>query len=101
MRTVRAIFLALACAAPLVVAQAQQAQAADPARGKRLYETHCGGCHYERVHDRPRERSIVHSYAELRKQVAERAALTGRPFTLEDLDDIAAYLNVSHYGFTK
>jgi len=75
--------------------------AADPARGKSLYETHCGGCHYERLHDRPRERSIVHTLAELRSQVAQRAALTGRPFTLQDLDDIAEYLNQSHYGFTK
>jgi len=98
MKTVRAIVLALACATPLVGAQAQ---APDAARGKQLYETHCGGCHYERVHDRPRERSLVHSYTELRSQVAQRAALTGRPFTLEDLDDIAAYLNDSHYGFTK
>jgi len=73
----------------------------DAARGKYLYETHCGGCHYERLHERPRERSIVHSLAELRSQVAQRAALTGRPFTLEDLDDIAEYLNRSHYGFKK
>lgn len=73
----------------------------DAARGKSLYETHCGGCHYERLHDRPRERSIVHTLAELRSQVAQRAALTGRPFTLQDLDDIAEYLNQSHYGFTK
>ena len=59
------------------------------------------GCHYERLHERPRERSIVHSMAELRSQVAQRAALTGRPFTLEDIDDIAEYLNRSHYRFTK
>lgn len=98
MKTVHAIVLGLACAAPLVGAQAQ---APDAARGKQLYETHCGGCHYERVHDRPRERSVVHSYTELRSQVARRAALTGRPFTLEDLDDIAEYLNLSHYGFSK
>jgi len=94
------VFLALACAA-LPLGLRAQMPAADAGRGKQLYETHCGGCHYERVHDRPRERSIVHSMAELRSQVAERAALTGRPFTLEDIDDIAAYLNVSHYGFTK
>jgi mono/diheme cytochrome c family protein len=80
---------------------AAAAQTPDASRGKALYETHCGGCHYERLHDRPRERSIVHSIAELRSQVAQRAALTGRPFTLQDLDDIAEYLNQSHYGFTK
>jgi len=38
---------------------------------------------------------------ELRSQVAQRAALTGRPFTHEDLDDIAEYLNLSHYRFKK
>lgn len=100
MRRAHWVLMALACAA-LPLGLRAQMTAADAARGKQLYETHCGGCHYERVHDRPRERSIVHSMAELRSQVAERAALTGRPFTLEDIDDIAAYLNVSHYGFTK
>jgi len=77
------------------------AQSPDAARGKTLYETHCGGCHYERLHDRPRERSIVHSMAQLRAEVANRAKLTGRPFTIEDLDDIAEYLNRSHYEFKK
>lgn len=84
-----------------VGATAAQAQTPDAARGKSLYETHCGGCHYARLHERPRERSIVHTRAELRKQVALRAALTGRPFTLEDLDDIAEYLNQSYYKFEK
>jgi len=77
------------------------AQMPDASRGKSLYATHCGGCHYERLHERPRERSIVHSLAELRNEVANRAALTGRPFTREDLDDIAEYLNRSHYKFEK
>ncbi|MEJ2174549.1 MAG: hypothetical protein P8Y76_06470 [bacterium] len=95
----RTIFLALTLLLAAVSAAAQTAP--DAARGKSLYETHCGGCHYERLHDRPRQRSIVHSLAELRSQVAQRAALTGRPFTLQDLDDIAEYLNQSHYGFTK
>ncbi|MDX1375497.1 MAG: hypothetical protein R3357_08050 [Burkholderiales bacterium] len=90
-------FALCALAAPFGAA----AQAPDAARGKRLYETHCGGCHSERLHARPRERSRVHSLTELRSEVAARAALTGRPFTLVDLDDIAEYLNRSHYGFEK
>jgi mono/diheme cytochrome c family protein len=73
----------------------------DAERGKSLYETHCGGCHYRRLHERPRERSLVHTLAELRDQVAQRAALTGRPFTREDLEDIAEYLNQSYYGLKK
>lgn len=84
-----------------LAAGAAAARTPDASRGKALYETHCGGCHYERLHERPRERSIVHSLAALRKEVAQRAALTGRPFALEDLDDIAAYLNRSHYKFGK
>jgi len=82
-------------------AAAQAPDASDTRRGKSLYETHCGGCHYEQLHERPRERSIVHSLAELRDEVAQRAALTGRPFTPEDLDDIAEYLNRTHYKFEK
>lgn len=77
------------------------AAAQDAARGKLLYELHCGGCHYERVHERDRKKTVVHSLADLRDQVARRAAQTGRQFTLEDLADIAEYLNRSHYGLTK
>lgn len=69
----------------------------DAVRGRLLYETHCGACHYERIHQRPRERRTVASLAGLRIEVAKRAAQVGRPFTVEDLDDIAEYLNRSHY----
>lgn len=75
--------------------------AQDPERGKLLYEAHCGGCHYERVHQRDRGRSSVATLADLRDEVARRAAQTGRPFTLEDLEDVAEYLNRSHYGLTR
>ena len=88
------VMLALACAALPAAAQ-------DAARGRQLYETHCGGCHYERVHERARERSLVRSLAELRVEVVRRAQLTRRTFTIEDLDDIAEYLNRSHYKFEK
>jgi mono/diheme cytochrome c family protein len=77
------------------------AAAQDAARGKLLYELHCGDCHYERVHERDRNKTVVHSLAELRDQVAQRAAQTGRPFTLEDLNDVAEYLNRSHYRLTR
>jgi mono/diheme cytochrome c family protein len=77
------------------------AAAQDAARGKLLYELHCGGCHYERVHERDRKKTVVHSLADLRDQIARRAAQTGRPFTLEDLGDMAEYLNRSHYQLTR
>ena len=34
-------------------------------------------------------------------QDAQRAAATGHRFTLEDLDDIAEYLNRTHYRLQK
>lgn len=90
----RCLVLALAFASLPAVAQ-------DPDRGKLVYETQCGGCHYERVHERSRSKSIVKSLSDLRDQVALRAGMTGRPFTLEDLEDIVAYLNRSYYEFTR
>lgn len=88
------LLVLLACVSLPVAAQ-------DAGRGKLLYETHCGGRHYERVHQRDRDRSLVQSLSDLRDQVARRAALTGRPFTLGDLEDIAEYLNRSHYRLTQ
>ncbi|TAK52141.1 MAG: hypothetical protein EPO27_01750 [Betaproteobacteria bacterium] len=84
-------------AAVLLSAAALPGAAQDAARGRQLYETHCGGCHYERVHQRERSRWQVSSLASLRVEVARWAAQLKRPFTLEDLDDIAEYLNRSHY----
>ena len=84
---------ALLCAAP---ALAQDAQ-----RGRLLYETHCLSCHYERIHKRDPARSRIATFAGLRTEVADRAAQTGRPFAIEDLDDIAEYLNRSHYRLQK
>jgi mono/diheme cytochrome c family protein len=77
------------------------AAAQDPGRGKLLYELHCGGCHYERVHERDRDKTVVHSLSDLRDQVARRAAQTARQFTLEDLADIAEYLNRSYYRLSR
>ena len=81
----------------LLAALATSAQAQDAGRGKELYQTHCLGCHYERIHKRDPSRSLVKTMAQLRLEVAQRAASTGHRFTLEDLDDITEYLNRSHY----
>jgi mono/diheme cytochrome c family protein len=83
--------------AALVLAFALSAAAQDPGRGRELYDTHCLGCHYERIHKRDPSRSLIRTPAQLRVEVAKWAEQTGRPFTLEDLDDIAAYLDRSHY----
>jgi mono/diheme cytochrome c family protein len=77
------------------------AAAQDAGRGKLIYETQCTGCHYERVHHRDRSKSTVRTLSDLRDEVVRRAKGTGRPFALEDLEDVAEYLNQSHYRLTK
>ncbi len=85
----------------LVLLLPLSATAQDAQRGKALYETHCLACHYERIHKRDPARSLVKSHAGLRVEVAKRAALTGQAFTPRDLDDIAEYLDRSHYKLQK
>jgi len=66
-------------------------------QGRLLYQTHCGGCHYERVHERLR--SDVRDLADLRDNVARWAPQTKRSFTLDERESIVQYLNESHYRF--
>jgi cytochrome c5 len=90
--------------AALIVALAAvlPAQAQDARRGRQLYETYCLTCHYEHVHERAPARSVVKSLEQLREEVAGRAKLVQQVrFTQEDLDDMVAYLDQSHYHFTK
>jgi mono/diheme cytochrome c family protein len=71
--------------------------AQDAERGRLLYETYCGDCHYERVHDRAPDRSKIHTLSDLRTMVAAWAPMTKLRFTPADVDDVAEYLNRSHY----
>ena len=87
--------------AALLTVLALPAWAQDPDRGRALSDTHCIACHYERIHKRDPSRSLVRSFTQLRLQVAQRAESTGQRFTIEDLDDIAEYLNRTHYKFAK
>ena len=73
------------------------AAAQDSGRGRLLYETHCGTCHYERVHQRIK--SDVKDLADLRDTVARWASQTRYNFTLDELEDVVNYLNESHYRF--
>jgi len=75
------------------------ALAADPQRGKLLYETHCGICHYEKLHER--KTTAIASTAALKLEVVKWAGQTGRRFTPEEIDDVAEYLNQSHYRLAR
>ena len=83
----------------LLFACALPAQGQDLQRGKLLYETHCATCHTEKLHGR--DRTVVKSMADLRDQVVRWSKQTKRSFTLDELEDIALYLNASHYRLTK
>ena len=87
MRTASFLLLFLPCAA--------WGQDAD--QGRVLYETYCGGCHYERVHQRLR--TSVKDLSDLRDMVARWAPQTKRRFTLDERESIVQYLNESHYRF--
>ena len=71
------------------------ASAQDAERGRLLYETHCGGCHVERLHDR--KNSPVDSMEKLRMQVARWTKQTGRPFSAAEREDLVEYLATTHY----
>ena len=73
------------------------AWAQDVQRGRLLYETHCGACHYERLHDR--KHTIIRQLADLRDEVGRWAPQTGRQFTLDEREEMVQYLNESHYRF--
>jgi mono/diheme cytochrome c family protein len=73
------------------------AWAQDAEQGRVLYETYCGGCHYERVHQRLR--TSVKDLSDLRDMVARWAPQTKRRFTLDEQADVVQYLNESHYRF--
>ncbi|HTP62888.1 MAG TPA: hypothetical protein VMJ14_12490 [Burkholderiales bacterium] len=87
--------------ASLLMALALPAWAQDARRGQALYELHCQTCHYESIHKRDPSRSPVKSLAQLRAEVELRAAQTKPRLAAEDLDDIAEYLNRSHYHLKK
>jgi mono/diheme cytochrome c family protein len=71
------------------------AAAQDAARGRVLYEAYCGGCHYERVHDRLR--TEVKDLSDLRDMVTRWAPQTKYRFSLDEREDVVQYLNESHY----
>lgn len=75
------------------------ALAADPQRGKLVYETYCGTCHYERLHER--KTTDIKTMAALEVAVAKWARQVNRSFTPAELDDVAEYLNQSHYHVAR
>ena len=81
--------------ATLLVAGA--ASAADPARGRALYEASCGGCHNDSVHnDNSRK---ARNFEEARARVADFSMQLKTGWSGAQVDDVAVYLNERYYGF--
>ena len=85
----------LAVAFALSTIACSPAFAEDFERGRTLYQTHCGACHYERVHQRIR--SDIKDLSDLRDTVERWTEQTKHPFSAADRADVVEYLNVSHY----
>ena len=83
--------------AVVLFAIAGGAGAQDPEHGRALYETHCGQCHAERMHER--RASKVHDLDELRDQVSLWAAQTRRAWSRQEVEDVVQHLNATHYRF--
>jgi mono/diheme cytochrome c family protein len=73
------------------------ALAADPGRGRGLYEARCGGCHSESVHNDASRKA--RSLDEVRARVAHFAAQLKTGWTPRDVDDVAVHLNEIFYRF--
>jgi mono/diheme cytochrome c family protein len=88
---------ALCFAAAFALLGAGAATAADPARGRSLYESRCDGCHDESVHQRSPRRAA--SFEQIRAYVWRWSRELGTAWTDADLDAVAQYLNEKYYGF--
>lgn len=75
------------------------AQAAQPERGRLLYENHCTACHTSVVHVRGDHR--VHSLDDLRQQVVRWAGELQLDWGRRELLDVMAYLNDTYYHLDR
>lgn len=73
----------------------QSAGAADPARGRALYEARCTGCHTKSVHQR--ESRTAATFEGIVAQVSRWNETLGGDWKAEDIEDVAAFLNERYY----
>jgi mono/diheme cytochrome c family protein len=88
-RTCTTLIIALMLTGPVA--------AADIAKGKALHDKVCTTCHQSDYYTR--KNSIIHSRAELTKQVTNCQTGAGENWTTAQIEDVAAYLNATYYKF--
>jgi len=75
------------------------AGAADPERGRLLYENHCTACHQSTVHIRANRRAT--SLPEVAAQITRWSTELKLGWTAEEIDDVLHYLDVEFYRLGK
>lgn len=73
------------------------ARAADPERGRMLYDLRCGECHSESVHGRAQR--DAKTYGDVLAYVLRWNNQLGIGWRKEDIDDVTRYVNDTYYGF--
>lgn len=73
------------------------ASAADASKGEKLHNAKCTGCHDTRQYTRPNR--IVHTLDDLHARVQFCDSASGANFSMEDIDDVVAFLNEKFYKF--
>ena len=71
--------------------------AADLVKGKALHDSVCKTCHQSDYYTR--KNRIIHSSAELSKQVTRCQEGAGEHWSAAQIEDVAAYLNATYYKF--
>ena len=86
-----------ACVAALLATTASPLLAADVARGRALYENHCGFCHTPKIHSRANKLPATKN--EVRLMVDDWRRQSNLAWTPEEIEDVVEYLNATRYKF--
>jgi len=73
--------------------------AADSQRGKLLYTNSCTKCHSSQAHIRDSRKA--QNIGEIQAQVQRWVQNNNLKWTQEDINDVAHYLNVQYYKYSK
>lgn len=87
-----------ALASPVLAADSANT-ATSAAKGKKLHEAKCFGCHDTRQYTR--KNRIVHTYEDLHARVEFCDSASNAGFSFDDLDNVVTYLNTEFYKFKK
>jgi hypothetical protein len=73
------------------------ALAAEPERGRQLYENHCTGCHESNAHIRTARKAG--SIADIRAQIVRWRGFLKLPWSNQEIDDVLNFLNEQYYHY--